>query len=76
MNGFPESQVEKIEFDACYFCLFGGVYQRECDKHIICSKNHEMSLQKLTKNSLSTFDKNRRYQIILENKPWKFNFVF
>ena len=45
-------------------------YQKECENYIIRSVNHEMYMQKVTKNSLSAFDEKRKYINNIESEPW------
>ena len=55
LGGISKSQSKNIKFEEYYNCLFGDDYQKECDNYIIKPINHEMFLQKVTKNSLSAF---------------------
>ena len=66
----PKSQSKHIKFEEYYNCLFGGEYQRECNKYIIRSINHEMVLQEVKKSTLSIFDDKRCYINNIESKPW------
>ena len=50
IKGISKSQSKHIKFEEYYNCLFGGEYQRECNKYIITSIIHEMVLQKVKKN--------------------------
>ena len=50
--------------------LFGKDYQKECDNYVIRSINHDIYLQKVTKNSLSAFDEKRCYLNNIESIPW------
>ena len=59
LEGFSKSQSKNIKFEENYNCLFGGKYQKECDKYIIRSINHEMYLQRVKKSTLSQFDDKR-----------------
>ena len=61
MKGISKSQSRKIKFEESYYCLFGGEYQKECDKSIFRSINHEMYLEKVQKSTLSAFDEKRYY---------------
>ena len=70
LKGICKSQVKDIKFEDYYNCLFGNRYQKECDKYLIRSLNHEMFLQKVTKLSLSSFDEKRKYINKIESIPW------
>ena len=59
-----------INFDDYYNCLFAGNYRKECENFIIKSMNHDMFLQKVTKNSLSAFEEKRCYLNETESLPW------
>ena len=50
--------------------LDGGENQRECDKFLLRSINHEMYLQELEKSTLSISDDKRCYTNEIENEPW------
>ena len=59
LKGISKSQSKHIKFEEYYNCLFGGEYQKECDKYIIRSINDEMYLQKSKKSTISIFDDKR-----------------
>ena len=46
------------------------IYQKECENFVIRALNHEMYMQKVTKNSLSAFDEKRKYINNIESIPW------
>ena len=70
MKGFSNSQSKHIPFEEYKICLDGEEYQRECDKNLLRSLNHEKYLQKVKKSTLSIFDHKRCYINETENKPW------
>ena len=70
IKGISKSQSKHINFEEYYNCLFGGEYQRECNKYIIRSINHEMVLQEVKKSTLSIFDDKRCYINETESLPW------
>ena len=70
LKGISKSQSKNIKFEEYYNCLFGGNYQRECENFVIRSIDHDMFLQKVTKNSLSTFDEKRCYLNNIVSIPW------
>ena len=70
LKGICKSQVKNIKFEEYYNCLFGNEYQKECENYVIRSLNHEMYMQKVTKNSLSAFDEKRKYINNIESIPW------
>ena len=72
LKGISESYPRNIKFEEYYNCLFGREYQRECDKYILRSINHEMILQKVKKSILSIFDDKRCYINNIESKPWNY----
>ena len=55
LKGICKSQTKNIKFEEYYNCLFGNEYKKECDNFVIRSINHEMYMQKVTKNSLNQF---------------------
>ena len=67
-----KTQSKNIKFEEYHNCLFGGDYEKECESDITKSRNLEMYLQKLCKNSLSPFDEKRCYIKNIESKPWKY----
>ena len=69
LKGICKSQVKNIKFEEYYNCLFGNDYQKECENFVIRSLNHEMFLQKVTKNSLSAFDEKRCYLNNIRKHP-------
>ena len=48
--------------------LDGEKYEQECDNYIVQSLNHEMYLQKISRNSLPIFDDKRCYESNIEGK--------
>ena len=70
IKGVSKSQSKHVKLEEYYNCLFGGEYQRECDKYIIRSLNHEMYLQKVKKFTLSLFDDKQCYINETESIPW------
>ena len=50
-KGVSESQSERLKFEEYRKILYGEEYQRECNKYIIRSLNHEMYLQKVKKST-------------------------
>ena len=70
IKGISKSQSKHIKFEEYYNCLFGGIYQRECNNYIIGSINHEMVLQEVKKSTLSIFDDKRCYINETESIPW------
>ena len=70
LKGISKSQSKNIKFEEYYNCLFGGDYKKECENYIIKSMNHDMFLQKVTKNCLSAFDEKRLYINNIVNIPW------
>ena len=70
LKGICESQTKNIKFEEYYKCLFNEDYQKECENYIIRSINHNMFMQRITKNSLSSFDEKRKYINNIESIPW------
>ena len=70
LKGICKSQTKNIKIEEYYKCLFGFDYQKECENFVIRSINHEMYMQKVTKNSLSAFDEKRKYINNIESIPW------
>ena len=70
IKGISKSQSKHIKFEEYYNCLFGKGYQKECNKYIIRSINHETVLQKVKKSTLSIFDDKRCYLNEIESIPW------
>ena len=70
LKGITKTQTKNIKFEEYYNCLFGNDYQKECDNFVIRALNHEIYMQKVTKNSLSAFDEKRKYINNIENVPW------
>ena len=70
LKGISKSQSKNIKFEEYKKCLDGQEYQRECDKYIMRSINHEMVLQNVKKSTLSIFDDKRCYINNIESKPW------
>ena len=52
MIGVSKSQSKHIKFEENKKCLDGEEYQRECNKYILHSINHEMYLQELKKTDI------------------------
>ena len=71
LKGISKSQTKSFKFEEYYKCLFGGDYKKECDNYVIRSINHDMYLQKVTKNSLSAFDEKRCYKNNIESEPYQ-----
>ena len=71
LKGISKSYSEKIKFEECYKCLFGGEYQQECDNFIIRSINHEKKLQRVKNSTLFHFDDKRCFIHETESIPWK-----
>ena len=44
LKGISKSQSKHNNFEEYYNSLFGGEYQKVCDKYIVRSINHEMYL--------------------------------
>ena len=70
IKGISKSQSKHNKFEEHYNCLFGGEYQRECNKYIIRSINHGMVLQEVKKSTQSIFDDKRSYLNEPESIPW------
>ena len=70
MKGNSKPQPKNIKFEEDYNCLFGGEYQKECNKYLLRSINHEMYLQEVKKTTLSIFDDKRCYINETEGGPW------
>ena len=70
IKGISKTQSKHINFEEYYKCLFGGEYQKECNKYIIRSLNHEMYFQKVKKSTLSLFDDKQCYINETESIPW------
>ena len=70
LKGVSKSRSKNIKFEEYKKCLDGEEYQRECNKYIIKSFNHEMVLQEVKKSTLSFFDDKRCYKNNIENIPW------
>ena len=51
-----KSQSKNFKTEDCKKRIVGKDYQKECDKYLIRILNHDMYLQKETKNSVSPFD--------------------
>ena len=61
LKGISKSQSKHIKFEKYKKCLDGMEYQKECNKYILRSINHEMHLQEIKKSTLSIFDDKRCY---------------
>ena len=59
LKGISKYQSQNTNSEEYYNCLFAGQYQKECDKFLIRSLNHEIYLQKVIENTLSPFDNKR-----------------
>ena len=70
LKGICKSQTKNIKFEEYKNCLFGNEYKKECDNFVIRALNHEIYMQKVTKNSLSAFDEKRKYINNIESIPW------
>ena len=70
LKGITKTQTNNIKFEEYYNCLFGNDYKKECDNFVIRALNHEIYMQKVTKNSLSAFDEKRKYINNIEGIPW------
>ena len=70
LKGITKTQTKNIKFEEYYNCLFGNDYKKECDNFVIRALNHEIYMQKITKNSLSAFDEKRKYINDIQNIPW------
>ena len=70
LKGITKTQTKNIKFNEYYKCLFGDDYQKECENFVIRALNHEMFMQKVTKNSLSSFDEKRKYTNNIKSIPW------
>ena len=70
LKGVSKSQSKHIKFEECYNCLFGGEYQKDCDKYKVRSIDHGKYLQRVKKTTLSLFDGKRCYINETESKPW------
>ena len=71
LKGISKSQSKHIKFEEYKKCLDGEEYQRECNKYIIRSINHEMHLQEVKKiYTLSISDDKRCYINDIESIPW------
>ena len=67
IKGISKSQSKHNKFEKC---LDAEEYQRECNKYILKSINHEMHLQEIKKSTLSILDDKRCYINETESKPW------
>ena len=45
VKGFYKSQPKIMKLEENYNCLFGGEYQKNCDKYFIKSINHDIFFQ-------------------------------
>ena len=70
LKGKPKSQSKKNSFVEFYKCLFGGEYQKKCDKYIIRSLNHEMYLQQVKRIRTFLLDGKPCYEDTYKSKPW------
>ena len=71
LKGNSKSKSKNIKFDEYKKCLGGEEYQRECNKYILRSINHEMHLQEIKKSTLSIFNNKRCYINNIGSKPWE-----
>ena len=71
LKGITKTQTKNIKFEEYYTIVYLDLnYQKECDNFVIRALNHEMFMQKITKNSLSAFDEKRCYLNNIESIPW------
>ena len=70
-KGFFKSHSKSNNFEQYYNCLFGGEYQKGCDRFINHSKNKEMYLQKVRKSTQSAFDEKQWFQKQIDSTPRK-----
>ena len=70
IKGISKSQSKHIKVEEYYNCLFGRQYQKECNKYIVRSINHEMVFQEVKKSTLSIFDDKQCYINETESMPW------
>ena len=73
LKDISESQSKNVKFEEYYNCLFGEDYRNECDNYVIRSINHDTYLQKVRKNTPSTFDGKRCYKNEIESMPSNWN---
>ena len=71
MKGISKPQAKGIKFEEYYNCLFGGEYRKNCNNYLIRSINHDMYLQKVEKQALSSFDEKRCYLNEIQRVPWE-----
>ena len=69
MKGFSKSQAESFQFEECCNCLIGDECQKECDKIITHSTNHELSLQKIPNKTLLPFAEKRYFINEIKSTP-------
>ena len=55
IKGISKSESKSIIFEEYKKCLDGEEYQRECDKFLLCSIDHEMYHQEVKKNDIIYF---------------------
>ena len=79
-----KSQSKHIKFEEYRKCLDKEEYQRECNKYILCSNNHEMHLQELKKseigidvkvNDLTKYNINRFFNTIPSSRIIKTHYL-
>ena len=61
LKSVANSQVKIINFDELCNRFIGDDYQKGSDKYVFRSINHDMYLQKVTKNFISDFDEKRYF---------------
>ena len=71
MKGVSKSQSIHIKFEEYKKCVDSEDYQKECDKYIIRSLNHERYLQEIKKSTPFLFDDKRCYVNNNDSLPWK-----
>ena len=70
-KGFCKSQLKELKFEEYRNCSDGSDYQKECDKFVIRSINHDLYLQKLYKTTLSVSDEKGFYKHNIEIMRWE-----
>ena len=70
LKGISKSYSKNIKFEAHKKRLDGEEYEKECEKHLLRSVNHETCLQNIKKSSLSIFDDKRNYSGNIESLAW------
>ena len=70
LKGISKSQSKINNFGEFQKCLFGGEYQRECDKKNINSINLDKDHQKVRENRLAAFDEKPCSLNEIQSLPW------